>query len=156
MPNLSFYDFFVNFIVHYTVEQFQPNLNMKKIVVLSVLLLTAGLMSFVQSKVYVSVSDYTRAEEVKPDRRGRAEFEVIIHRIARPAPGYNIYLYRTQNGKFTSYQFNRPGTTAFTEAMVAWRNDSTVAIRLQSGTNEQDYFALQCSGTNIALWTETK
>jgi hypothetical protein len=130
---------------------------MKKIVLLSALIITAGLMSFIQAnKTFVEVHNYSGAEEQRPDRRGRSENEIIINRISSPSAGYNIYIFHTSGNAFRRYIFNRPSTTAFTEAIVYTRNDSTFDIRLQNGGNELDFFSLQCSGNQVNLWTETK
>lgn len=130
---------------------------MKKIVLLNAIILSLGLMSFVQtSKSYVAINNFSNTEEGRPDRRGRAENEFVINRVSRPGPGYNIYVFHTNNGRFLTYRFNRPSTTAFTEAIIYTRNDSTFDVRLQNGANEIDMFSLQCQGTQLNLWTETK
>lgn len=130
---------------------------MKKAVSLFTLLIVMTLMSFIQTnKRYVSVNNYSNAEEIKPDRRGRAENEIVINRISYPSAGYNIYIFHTNNNRFLRYQFNRPSTTAFTEAIVANRNDSTFDIRLQNGGNQIDFFSIQCRGNQAYSWVETK
>lgn len=130
---------------------------MKKVVSLFSLLIITALMSFIQSdKRYLSVNDFSNAEERKPDRRGRSENEIVINRVSFPTAGYNVYIFHTNNNRFLRFQFNRPSTTAFTEAIVANRNDSTFDIRLQNAGNQIDFFSIQCRGTQAYSWTETK
>jgi hypothetical protein len=130
---------------------------MKKVVFLFVLLVATGLMAFIQSdKRFIQINNFSNAEERKPDRRGRSENEIVINRVSFPSAGYNVYIFHTNQNRFLRYSFNRTSTTAFDEAIVSNRNDSTFDIRLQNGGNQIDFFSLQCRGTQAYLWTETK
>lgn len=129
---------------------------MKKIL-LGLLFLSMFCMSFViYNKRYIEVNNYTHAEEARPDRRGRAENEVVINRVSQPNPGYNVYIFHTNGTHFVTYRYTYPSNNAFSEAIIDNVNDSTFVIRLQSPSNQIETFGLQCVGNSVNRWQETK
>lgn len=129
---------------------------MKKTILGLVFLSMIGMSFVVYNKRYVAVGNYTRSEEVRPDRRGRAENEVVINRVSLPNPAYNVYIFHTNGNRLLTYRYSYASNNAFTEAIVDNVNDSTFIIRLQSPSNQIETFGLQCVGTQVNRWQETK
>lgn len=130
---------------------------MKKYISFGIVALTFGLMSFVYgNKSYVAITDNTSSEEAIPNRRNHVDKDVVINRVSRPSSTYHLFIFQNQRGTFSMYSFNRQNNKAFTEAAVIWENDSTVQVRLQNASNEQDIFMLQINGTTIAPYEPLK